>query len=184
MTNHNLARSMLLGLSILLSMSASSWGDENAKEGGKKSDLDLLQGEWVLTILEVRDEYSNGVVLPETYDGRLLIKGDNVTISLVLQGTKSEHSYRVELDPTKKPKHFDALISKDKIHKGIYEIDGGTLTHCNGKLDGPRPTSFERGVYWVWKRTLPKVGDDGGDRKSLDPSEVKRDVPPEQGPHQ
>ena len=170
MTKYKLARCMLLGLCILLTMSmpASNWGDENATEGEEKSDLDLLQGEWVLTVLEIRDEDGGTVILPdETHDGRLVIKGDNVTISLLLQGSKTEYSYRVKLDPTKKPKHFDAVVSKDKVLKGIYEINGNTLRRCIGRLNGPRPTSFERGGYWVWKRKSSKGGEDEGDRKSL-----------------
>ena len=105
-----------------------------------------MQGEWLLTEFELRNEYSTTVLPPEDYEGQLIIKGDNVkTVFVFKNRDKIENSYRLRLDSTKSPRHFDAIFPKAGTLRGIYEIDGDTLRRCvTSRLDGPRLTVLRR----------------------------------------
>jgi uncharacterized protein (TIGR03067 family) len=61
------------------------------------------------------------------------------------------------LDPKATPKKFDvAMEVGGGILRGIYKIDGDTLTLCYPNIDRDRPAEFaaENGAYlWVFKRS-------------------------------
>ena len=68
---------------------------------------------------------------------------------------------KITLDPSKKPKTIDYLVSdgptKGQKLLGIYEIEGDTLKSCFGAPGAGRPTEFsgktgQRRTVSVWKR--------------------------------
>jgi uncharacterized protein (TIGR03067 family) len=123
--------------------------------GGAKKDLDKLQGTWVMAAMEVDGKQ----VPPEKLEGtKLVVKGDKYTV--MVKGTSYETI--ITLDPAKKPKAIDMVFTdgpnKDKVHRGIYEVEGDTFKLCRAREpDRDRPTEFgtwpDTGVFLVvWKR--------------------------------
>jgi uncharacterized protein (TIGR03067 family) len=78
-----------------------------------------------------------GRVIPYTFEGNKLVTADPL-------GAKVEIEYR--LDPSKTPKQIDQRFTGGSIGpwiaKGIYELEGDTLTICYGGPNVPRPTEF------------------------------------------
>lgn len=121
-------------------------------------DLKKLQGSWELAALEV-----NGQDVPLEK-----LKGTTLTVKDFLYTVKIKDQVlenRIELDPSKSPKNLDLIplegANKDKIHKGIYKIDGDTFMMARGLApEQDRPEQFATWPntnYFVvtWKR-LPK----------------------------
>jgi len=109
------------------------------KLGGMPEDIDLLQGTWNVSALEV-----DGQKMPESMMGaaQIVIKGSRFTstgMGAVYEGT-------IELDTSKKPKHltmhFDAGPEKGNKNPGIYEIKNGTLRICLATRGSERPARF------------------------------------------
>jgi uncharacterized protein (TIGR03067 family) len=120
-----------------------------------KKDLARLQGTWTMAALEVDGK---DVGADKVQDTTLTIKGDKYTIKV----KKNEHGCAIRLDPSKKPHAIDMIFSEpgsaDKVHKGIYVIEGDTLKICRGlNAEDARPEQFatwpNTGYFVVtWKR--------------------------------
>jgi uncharacterized protein (TIGR03067 family) len=131
---------------------------DNPREEAAKKDLEKMQGTWTMAALEV-----DGKQVPEAkLQGTTLLIKDNKYI-VQLKGQKFETVF--QLDPTKKPKEIDMTFAeganKDKVHKGIYSLEGDTFKLCRGQQpDRERPTEFgtwpDTGIFLVtWKRKAP-----------------------------
>ena len=110
---------------------------QQAEEAQKK-----LQGAWTTTKAERNGKPADDVV------GHLLtISGNRFQIQT--KDGKPLYAGTFRLDPSAKPATFDFEHSegalKGKVWKGIYALDGDTLTTCdNGPdLDKGRPAAFE-----------------------------------------
>ena len=103
-----------------------------------------LDGTWIATAAE-RD----GSPASDVVGHRLSISGDQFQIS---KDGKSFYEGKTRSDPTAKPAMIDFEhtqgLAKGNTWKGIYALDGGTLTICDNaqNLDAPRPTAFEAKV--------------------------------------
>ena len=129
--------------------------DPPAKQPNKKNDTIQLQGEWAVTSMEIDGE------LQKDFQGRkLVVKGDvwNEGGKRPLVG--DEHKYKMARDAAKTPKQLDLTINlggNDETRRGIYKIEGETMTFCYST--GERPTEFKSGsdaVLVVYKRTGKK----------------------------
>jgi uncharacterized protein (TIGR03067 family) len=101
-----------------------------------------LQGLWTATQAEREGEAADDVV-----GNQLSVTGDRFEIhskegKLLYVGT-------VQVDPSAKPaaidfEHREGML-EGKVWKGIYTLEGGTLTICDNapKLDKSRPAAFE-----------------------------------------
>jgi len=145
-------------LLLVLSIMGLVAPDELRDDDAAKKDLEKVQGTWTMAALEV-----DGKPVPEEKlkSSMLTIKGDKYIIKI-----KDEtHETIIKLDPTKKPKEIDMTFTeganKDKVLKGIYELDGDKFKICRALLpDKDRPTEFgtwpDTGVFLVtWKRQAP-----------------------------
>lgn len=146
-----MTRNMLFGVFVVLLIAADYKKDE-------KSDLQQLQGTWILVRLE-RD----GKALPdnEVPKTKLTVGGNKYT-------TKEEKSAVgfgevIELNQSAKPKTIDFKFSETIGEKGIYLLDGDTLKICRVPMFGEfagnknRPAEFStkkdsNHVLEVWKR--------------------------------
>jgi uncharacterized protein (TIGR03067 family) len=105
-----------------------------------KTDLDRLQGTWVMASLEV-----DGKLVPEEK-----IKGTTLTIKgdkYIVKVKDKTHEVSFKLDAKQNPRHMDMYFpdGKDapKLAKGIYELKGDTLRICRAQPTGEdRPRDF------------------------------------------
>jgi uncharacterized protein (TIGR03067 family) len=122
-----------------------------------QKELEKLQGTWIMAALEV-----DGQQVPEEklQGTKLTIKGDKYIVTV----KDKSHEVVITLDPAKKPKTIDMVFAdgpnKDKVHRGIYELEKDTFKLCRAREpDGERPTEFatqpNTGVFMVtWQREL------------------------------
>jgi len=104
------------------------------------SDLDLLQGSWRITALEVE-----GREMPEEMlvEGRITIQGDRFTST----GMGAEYTGTIALDAAASPRrfemHFDAGPEKGNTNFGIYELEGDRWRICLATRGAVRPSKFD-----------------------------------------
>src|SRR5262245_35272601 len=114
-----------------------------AKGGGQK-DRDKLQGEW--SVVSVK--HPAGELNPEiAKKRRLIVTGDEWEM-VSEDGSKSK--FRFKLDPSRNPKEIDFTPKdKDVTMKGVYQLEGETLTICHASPEAARPKQFQAGENWV-----------------------------------
>jgi uncharacterized protein (TIGR03067 family) len=146
-------------LLLVLSVMGLVAPDELGGDDAAKKELDKLQGTWTMAALEV-----DGKPVPEEKlkSSTLTIKGDKYIIKF----KDDTHETIIKLDPTKKPKEIDMTFTeganKDKVLKGIYELDEDKFKMCRALApDKDRPTELgtwpDTGVFLVtWKRQTPE----------------------------
>ncbi|MBZ5727708.1 MAG: TIGR03067 domain-containing protein [Acidobacteriia bacterium] len=102
-------------------------------------DLDLLQGTWTVTALEVEGQKMPAAMLAA---GRIVIAGDRFTST----GMGVEYQGTLTLDATASPRkidmNFDAGPETGNSNPGIYELEGDTLRLCIATRGGRRPSGF------------------------------------------
>jgi uncharacterized protein (TIGR03067 family) len=102
-----------------------------------KTDLDALQGTWVMTATTTGGEKGE----PDK-GAKLVVKGDahEMTVNgLTMKG-------RVKLDPKADPKAVDLTIDgapADAVFRAVYKLDGGELVLCFAPTFQGRPKKVE-----------------------------------------
>jgi|SRR5271154_1906148 len=102
-------------------------------------DLDLLQGSWTITTLEIE-----GQKLPTSMlaNCRIVVTGDR----FVSTGMSAVYEGTIELDASANPPHlnmnFDAGPEKGNTNLGIYELDGDNWKLCLATRGAVRPSAF------------------------------------------
>ena len=104
-----------------------------------REDIDLLQGEWTVTGLEMDGQQMPAAMLG---NGRIVVRGKR----FVSTGMGAEYKGTLELDPSQTPRHlnmtFDAGPEKDNTNLGIYEIKGDRWKMCIATHGATRPSKF------------------------------------------
>jgi len=143
-------RRLLCVMVVWLCVGTSS-GDEPDKAA--KEELKQLTGEWKIVAAEADGKpVESKAVVTFTADGKCTIATPGAT---TIETTFT-------IDPTKEPKHMDALDAVRKTtHKGIYELKGDKLKAVfQPDANGERPTEFatkKKGeVMFTYERVKPK----------------------------
>jgi uncharacterized protein (TIGR03067 family) len=115
-----------------------------------KSDLQKMQGEWTQVKFAVAGK-------PDTVrDFLVVVSGKRM--KWVLAG-KPFVEWAISLDGTKKPKEFDARgvagSVKGALFRGVYRLEGDTLTICYRA--GERPTGIDSDKPSVWREQFRRV---------------------------
>jgi uncharacterized protein (TIGR03067 family) len=104
----------------------------------KKSDLDVLQGTWSVSALEM-DGAEMGAIPP---GASITLKGTKFTTS----NMGADYTGELALDDAAKPKAFDLKFKtgpeKGNTSYGIYELDGDQWKMCLTLRGGKRPAKF------------------------------------------
>ena len=122
-------------LSLLLLAAGTLVAADTPADDAKKA-LEQLRGGWKVEKAEMNGKaYSEDVVKTMTVefkDRRLTIK----------DGPTNQDA-EIKLDPTMKPATIDLTVARGakETVKGIYELNGDTLTLCWARKE--RPTAFE-----------------------------------------
>jgi uncharacterized protein (TIGR03067 family) len=113
---------------------------EEKDDAGKK-ELEKFKGTWIFVSMErdgKKDEPKGDEAPTITFDG------DKFTVKV---GDKVVQAGTQKLDPSKKPKTIDAMVTegdgKGTTMLGIYEADGDTMKACFDSQGKKRPTEFK-----------------------------------------
>jgi uncharacterized protein (TIGR03067 family) len=121
---------------------------------GVPNDAKALQGTWELSAGEADGK---ALTAKQLKDGKLVIKGDQYTVTLAGRGTVKG---KQKLDPAKEPMTIDIKDAsgpnKGKTCLGIYELKGGEFRVVFAPPGKLRPTKFTTAPdsgQWlhVWK---------------------------------
>lgn len=108
-----------------------------AADDAAKDDLAKFQGTWRLVSAE-----TDGAPAPkERIDGvTVTIAGKTHTVRVKDQVAAKDVAF--ELDPSKSPREVTDTVGEGKVIRGIYKIEGDTLTSCVAPVNAARPTEF------------------------------------------
>jgi uncharacterized protein (TIGR03067 family) len=177
LTKLKVATAVLVGLVALVAAGASSdgsdrraeasslsKGDRRAKAGpvatrgdaagqkalGPQEEMKRLEGIWAITALAEGGEQASPQDAAKNGDGmgRVVIRGDRMTIKTRVKNRRSSTTLKFWVDPTRSPGNIAMVLAPEKsedqddlpIFLGIYELTGDTLRICAG-VD--RPDKFE-----------------------------------------
>jgi uncharacterized protein (TIGR03067 family) len=142
----------ILVLTVAAAALAAAWADENE---AVKKDLAGLQGEWVMV-----SGSADGQPMPDEMVKQMkrVCKGDEITVTM---GGQLYLKAKITLDPSKKPKTIDYLMTggftKGKTQLGVYELQGDEFKACFAAPGAERPTDFTsepgaKRTVSLWKR--------------------------------
>jgi len=136
--NARVAKSLTVIAVTLFACTTCPGAVDDPKEEVVKKELKKFEGMWALTSAERNGEKAPAEAIK---DFRLVIKGNKLAIRVggpPLKGT-------LTVDPSKKPRAYDATIAVDdrkRTSVGIYEFDGDTLKICFTDKGAERPKEF------------------------------------------
>jgi uncharacterized protein (TIGR03067 family) len=120
-----------------------------------RSDLDRLQGTWLLVAMEREGE---DVPAEDFKDWKAVYEENRITLRA---GERVRRRGIVTLDPSRKPKAINTWDQdgpyEDQTVPGIYDLDGDTLKVCFARPGAERPKEFTTKagpgfVFCVYKR--------------------------------
>jgi uncharacterized protein (TIGR03067 family) len=104
-----------------------------------RQDLDLLQGTWTITTLELEGEPMPAAMLENAC---IAIQGNRFTTT----GMGAEYAGTLKLDASANPRRldmkFDTGHARGTINLGIYELKGNKLKLCLATRGAVRPKKF------------------------------------------
>jgi uncharacterized protein (TIGR03067 family) len=114
---------------------------EKDKSQAVAAELAKLQGTWQLVSSE-----TNGKKLPEEQVKQFRVKIEKDRHTVTFGDQVVAHEVKFTVDPTTQPKGTEDTLedepNRGKKIRGIYLLEGDSLTSCVGAIDAPRPTEF------------------------------------------
>lgn len=102
-------------------------------------DLDILQGVWSVTSLQLDGENTSGEMIAQA---QIRIEGDR----FVNTGMGAVYTGTMKLDANVKPRrielHFDSGPEAGNVNRGIYEVNADRWKLCLDTRGGPAPSKF------------------------------------------
>jgi uncharacterized protein (TIGR03067 family) len=123
-----------------LLLTAMLLGDSQNDKVKAADDYVRFEGVWRFELVEVE-----GVKQPAVpfATNKIIIRADGSYV--VVQGQRKTKG-KIDLDPTKNPKHFDVTITdgpaKGQKFSAIYQLDGDTYKFCGALRKPERPSRF------------------------------------------
>jgi uncharacterized protein (TIGR03067 family) len=147
-----LACRVVVGLAVLASSASAG-----AKPAAADGDPQRIVGTWKVVS-------QNGRGVPgDTPPPPVRITADTFTVMHEKKGDRL--GFRYTIDPKQEPPHFDAYPEEDPgkpLHqKGIYKLEGDTLTIALASAGRERPTSFEGGASDAHVMVLKRAAQQG-----------------------
>ena len=107
---------------------------------GEPSDLEKLQGKWVLAAIQIHDRKESNVLVDDfSKNSVLTISGNN---GIIKKGDVVIYDFTITLEPTKNPKWYNSTGKNGIMRQGIYKIKNNKLYLCISSEGKPRPTEF------------------------------------------
>lgn len=166
-----MARVVSVALVVMILTGADDPVGEAARKAAIEAELARFQGTWQLISAE-----TEGKKAPEENVKQITvtIKGNTHTVRFGKEVVAHDVSF--EIDPSKSPKWTTDTLNegpgKGKQIRGIYKLEGETLTSCVAPVGKDRPTEFSakpgtENTLRVFKRAAnqEKPNDDGDARK-------------------
>ena len=124
-----------IGIGMAASAGLAGDATEVEKERAK------FQGTWQLVSAE-----TDGAKTPDDFVAKVRVIISGASHSVRIGDEVVAHDVAFDIDPTTVPKSTTDTIpdgpDKGKKIRGIYRLEGDTLTSCVGPVDGPRPSEF------------------------------------------
>lgn len=113
----------------------------------------MLDGEWTMVSMEQK---GTKAAFDTANRFKLTIRGDEWIVSS-FRGMESKMTFTI--DPMQNPQAIDLTMksgNQEAVSRGIFKIEGDTLTVCRTVGDTARPKEFkttpESGILIEWKR--------------------------------